>query len=889
MLATLPTSRFTVTKKHHSTAIPVHCRSNSSSGLAFGRHIKFDESSSSSSAAATNHPLKEEEEDEATELEHSEDDNADLDSISVFNEDNAEMEMEMDLPKWHGQHQDTVKTNTTSSTTHTHSIINNNNVDNNDWTDNDETPSEIAFNEACLQMPLLDQAPRSSAALFSPPPPARSLFQHPSQSCLNLFDCTESASEDEDDVEELEDNDDNASTAETSTDSDTASTVGSDNDNDDSDTDGNDDHDDEYSSTGSDYLGNVDYIVSSVRAETRDLGIDLFETRLEMQSALDKIASHVARVEGVVMEIARENAVSLKRKRWLEEYDNGNDDEDYDEEDYSGGEEFSNEVEEQAVDAIAVVGGVGFKESVDQQEINILEPVHKKAKRESSVISSVLWTAGSMAAGAVLGIAAVVLTNSSSAPTNKRRARRKRSRKRTSPATKDHVGLLDLPFELVVQILAGTPNPYVFRSLCRLINDYLISDYFASMFVTQHSASFFAEEKWRRMWFSPGVSGILKREFADHVLCGKSELLVDFDSRRMCAIPTAIGNLAVTLTSLNMPRVPFGGKVPIELGLLVNLKFLDLSSNFLTGKLDVFMSLRNLKKLNLAINAFTGPIPPEIGNLNSLDYLSLSQNLLTGTLNDCFANLSRNTSLIYLDNNAFEGCIPPTISEYASIYHLFLNDNNLSGTLAGIDAMPRIHVISLQNNKLSGTLSENDWNNLTNLVQLNLSDNQLEGPIPASFGGLIRLELLNLAGNRLDGGIPEELGFARNLESLNLSRNELCGSIPLGLGSCTRLYKLNLSDNHLTGTIPHTIVKSLRSLQFLHLNDNDLEGKNKLPSILCTKYDKTKGPLPQGIRMLRRMKRLYLKGNKRMKGVVIPPDVVRKSVIWRLLRENEFQ
>jgi hypothetical protein len=108
------------------------------------------------------------------------------------------------------------------------------------------------------------------------------------------------------------------------------------------------------------------------------------------------------------------------------------------------------------------------------------------------------------------------------------------------------------------------------------------------------------------------------------------------------------------------------------------------------------------------------------------------------------------------------------------------------------------------------------------IEMLELSYNQLTGPIPAELGNLANLFRLGLSHNQLSGSIPAKLGKLTNLNWLDLSFNQLNGSIPTELDNVPNLYWLDLSYNQLTGAVPAELAKAPR--ENLRLWGNRLDG-----------------------------------------------------------------
>ncbi|OHA89705.1 MAG: hypothetical protein A2741_02010 [Candidatus Zambryskibacteria bacterium RIFCSPHIGHO2_01_FULL_43_27] len=82
---------------------------------------------------------------------------------------------------------------------------------------------------------------------------------------------------------------------------------------------------------------------------------------------------------------------------------------------------------------------------------------------------------------------------------------------------------------------------------------------------------------------------------------------------------------------------------------------------------------------------------------------------------------------------------------------------------------------------------------MTNLVNLDLSHNSLEGALQAEVGRLKNLKTLDLSNNKFTG-VPAEVGRLENLEILNFSNNLLTG-LPYELGNLSKLKLLDISGN----------------------------------------------------------------------------------------------
>ncbi len=202
------------------------------------------------------------------------------------------------------------------------------------------------------------------------------------------------------------------------------------------------------------------------------------------------------------------------------------------------------------------------------------------------------------------------------------------------------------------------------------------------------------------------------------------------------------------------------------------------------------------------------------------------------------------------------------------VSELELSNNNLTGSIpAELGNLSNLERLYLDQNQLTGTILS-QLGNLSSLRVLRLRQNQLTGAIPSELGNLSSLRVLHLSQNQLTGAIPSELGNLSSLRQLYLNRNQLTGTIPAQLGSLSNLERLYLDRNQLTGTIP-TELESLTSLEWLYLWGNELTGAipselgnlSNLERLYLSRNQLT-GAIPTQLGSLTSLRQLYLNRNQ---------------------------
>ncbi|OMO87299.1 hypothetical protein COLO4_20701 [Corchorus olitorius] len=326
-------------------------------------------------------------------------------------------------------------------------------------------------------------------------------------------------------------------------------------------------------------------------------------------------------------------------------------------------------------------------------------------------------------------------------------------------------------------------------------------------------------------------------------LCSRVRVLLLRNNSFSGPIPKNIGvKMLLTLKYLDLSKNFLNGTIPSSMTKLKNLRGMSLSNNLFSGNIPMWKPLANLRILDFSKNNLSGGIPRSICSHPSLEILKLSGNNLSGTLSS-LQNCKGRLTELGLADNLFHGGIPKWIGERLSnLSILSLGGNMFSGNIPeNLCHLSNLHILELRHNNLSGQIPTclgnlsrlshmvpysptylghpNYWNEMEFIVKgeileftltlglvniIDLSKNNLHGEIPKEVTNLSTLGTLNLSWNNLTGNIPEKIGNLRSLETLDLSGNHLSGTIPSSMSDITALSHLNLSYNNLSGPIPST-------------------------------------------------------------------------------------
>ncbi|MBL0235313.1 MAG: hypothetical protein IPQ02_01470 [Saprospiraceae bacterium] len=207
-----------------------------------------------------------------------------------------------------------------------------------------------------------------------------------------------------------------------------------------------------------------------------------------------------------------------------------------------------------------------------------------------------------------------------------------------------------------------------------------------------------------------------------------------------------------------------------------------LGDNNLDGEIPVELGqLMNLRYLSLYQNKLHGVIPSSIGNIPALEEINLDENLLTGNLSASFGN-SSSIKLISITNNLLNGNFPLSLTNNTNLFEINLSNNNLKGTIPV------------------------ELSRMSSLRYLNLSNNFFEGSIPSSIGTMTNLREIYLQNNYFSGGLPQNMSNLIQLKHVWLFNNQFTGLVPDMTSA--QLSSLRIENNLFTDIPDYSVLRT---------------------------------------------------------------------------------
>ncbi|KAG4389411.1 hypothetical protein GLYMA_06G090800v4 [Glycine max] len=301
----------------------------------------------------------------------------------------------------------------------------------------------------------------------------------------------------------------------------------------------------------------------------------------------------------------------------------------------------------------------------------------------------------------------------------------------------------------------------------------------------------------------------------------------------VCTFLGVTCNSLNSVTEINLSNQTLSGVLPFDsLCKLPSLQKLVFGYNYLNGK--VSEDIRNcvkLQYLDLGNNLFSGPFP-DISPLKQMQYLFLNKSGFSGTFP--WQSLLNMTGLLQLSvgDNPFDLTpFPKEVVSLKNLNWLYLSNCTLGWKLpVGLGNLTELTELEFSDNFLTGDFPA-EIVNLRKLWQLEFFNNSFTGKIPTGLRNLTKLELLDGSMNKLEGDLSE-LKYLTNLVSLQFFENDLSGEIPVEIGEFKRLEALSLYRNRLIGPIPQK-VGSWAKFDYIDVSENFLTGT--IPPDMCKK------------------------------------------------------
>ncbi|XP_062076955.1 receptor-like protein 7 [Humulus lupulus] len=330
----------------------------------------------------------------------------------------------------------------------------------------------------------------------------------------------------------------------------------------------------------------------------------------------------------------------------------------------------------------------------------------------------------------------------------------------------------------------------------------------------------------------------------------------------------------------------FNGTLPCWLSLAPSLQHVDLHGNQFTGVINEFQT-HSLEGLDLHDNKLQGMIPRSVSLQSNLFWLDLSSNNLAGVVEfDLFAKLQILHHLNLSFNNFSSASSNSINYTLPMLSELSLSSCNITQFPLFLKALTNLMVVDLSNNQIQGKvpkwlgnmgtdslnfvdLSHNFLTNIEqipwkNLNYLFIHSNYIQGTLPTLPPSIA---VFSISNNQLSAKLPSSFCKLDNIQILDLSHNNLSGKLPPCIGNISATV-LDFRHNRFHGVIPSTFANGNKLIN-LNLNGNELEGSLpqslincKMLEILDVGNNKINGTFPNWLDSLPMLQVLILRSNR---------------------------
>lgn len=131
------------------------------------------------------------------------------------------------------------------------------------------------------------------------------------------------------------------------------------------------------------------------------------------------------------------------------------------------------------------------------------------------------------------------------------------------------------------------------------------------------------------------------------------------------------------------------------------------------------------------------------------------------------------------------------------------------------DGYPYVNRLMLNNNNIKGEIPQtNFFSKIGPLWNLDLSENEISGSIPAEMANNLNLALVSLFSNQLSGELSEDIFKLPSISYFSASNNHLTGTIPAGIARLMDNSQVDIYNNDFSGDVPQEVLSHPK----FHLN-----------------------------------------------------------------------